>query len=82
MSNRNKQPKTNDMTKFSTPLKDTKERDLVQFNSRSDIYMVLENDGYLIRLRNMYSEKESLMRHYTTKGGETHLRKVEVVDFY
>ena len=70
------------MPKFSTLLKDTKEQDLVQFNTRSDVYMVIETGEYFTRVRNMYSGKVSNMKNFTTKGGRIHDRKVEIVKYY
>lgn len=54
---------------------------LIKFKGSSDVYKVLES-GYFVTLKNMYTEKEMTVKHYTNKGTKSLERTVEVVKFY
>ena len=71
----------NKKTRDMTNLENTTQGQLVKFKSNSDVYRV-EEVGYFITLKNMYTEKIMTLRPYTMKGGKMHSRKVEIVRFY
>jgi hypothetical protein len=62
-------------------LSETKEGSLIRFSKKSDVYKVI-NSGFHFTLKNMLTEKVSIFKPYTIKGGRMYDRKVEIVDFY
>lgn len=69
-------------TNGNMELKDLQVGDLFTFNSNSDVYEVLENDGLHAQVENKYTDKVSTLKTYTKKGGGFHNRKVTKQRFY